>query len=145
VTPLDDETARLVRGFEDGSLTDFPHEAHVRVGWAYARTLPLLDAIARMSEGLRRFAASRGVPGKYHATITWAFVFLIHERVARGDDDADGGWAAFARANGDLFERALLLRYYAEETLDSALARRVFVLPDAPLHAARTEPVPRAG
>jgi hypothetical protein len=141
VSLLDDETVRLVRGFEDGTLADFPHEAHVRVAWAYSRTLPPLEAVARMSEGLRRFATARGVPGKYHETITWAFVFVIHERVAHAPATSDGDgngdeWAAFARANGDLFERTLLRRYYDAETLDSPLARRVFVLPRRDLGAA---------
>ena len=132
MTAQGDETARLVRGFEDGTLADFPHDAHVRVGWAYARTLPLLDAVARMSDGLRRFAAGHGVPGKYHETITWAFMFLIHERVARAriDGHVDDAWDAFARANADLFERKLLGRYYSPEALGSAVARRTFVLPD---------------
>ena len=129
---LDDETTRLVRRFEDGTLPDFPHEAHVRVGWAYASTRPLLEAVACMGDGIRRMAASQGAPDKYHETITWAFMFLIHERVARAriDGHVDDAWDAFARANADLFERKLLGRYYSPEALGSAVARRTFVLPD---------------
>jgi hypothetical protein len=36
-------------------------------------------------------------------------------------------------SNGDIFERkpSILERYYAPGTLESAIARRIFVLPDA--------------
>jgi len=83
-----------------------------------------------MSEGLRRFAASRGKANLYHETITWSFVFLISERLER--DGRKRSWQEFADANADLFDwqRNLLKTYYKDETLASDLARRVFVLPD---------------
>ncbi len=133
MTALDADTARLVSGFEDGTLADLPHADHVRLAWAYARTLPLLDAIARMRAGLVRFTAARGAAEKYHETITWAFTVLVHERVARARSVSEGGgdWAAFVRENADLFDASALRRYYSPETLASPLARRAFVLPDA--------------
>ena len=75
----------------------------MRLAWAYARTLPLLEAIAKMRDGLVRFATAHGAAEKYHETITWAFVVLIHERIARAPDPARETWEAFARANPDLF------------------------------------------
>ena len=128
MTPLDPETTRLVAGFEAGTLAALPHADHVRIGWAYARTLPLLDAIGKMKGGLVRFATAHGAAEKYHETITWAFVVLIHERIARAPDRE---WDAFAKGNLDLFDAGALGRSYSKETLASPLARKVFVLPDS--------------
>ncbi len=126
--PLDEETSTLLRAFEDGTLDAFPHAAHVRVAWAYARALPLMDAIAKTKAGIMRLATAKGAPEKYHETITWAFVVLVHEKVAA---DPELAWGDFARAHPELFDAGALRRYYSPETLASPLARRAFVLPDA--------------
>ena len=55
------------------------------MGFLAARgRFPGLEGIRRFSEGLERFAAASGKPGLYHETITWAFLLLIGERLARG-------------------------------------------------------------
>jgi hypothetical protein len=104
----------------------FDHRAHVRVAWIYLRELPLLAALARFRESLRRDAASLGASTQYHETITFAFLFLIHERMQREPFET---FDAFAAANDDLFGN-LLGRYYSKETLASELARTTFLLPD---------------
>lgn len=125
--PVADEgTLALVQALEDGTLAELDHAAHVRVAWHYVRRLGLPGALARLSEVLARYAASKGRPDAYHETITFAFASLIHERVRR---DPDAPWPRFAAACPELFERELLGRYYAPDVLGSDLARRVFVLP----------------
>jgi hypothetical protein len=123
--------AEFLRSFEDCSLpsTAFHHRDHVRLGWLYLRRYPALEALARFVEGLKRFATANGKPGLYHETITWAYLLLIHERMARCEVDT---WEEFARRNPDLlvWNPSILDRYYEKETLGSELARRVFVLPD---------------
>jgi hypothetical protein len=99
------------------------------------REAPLAAALARFTAGLKRFAASLGKPGLYHATITWAYLFLIHERMRLGAAGACGAaatWEEFAAANPDLltWQPSVLRAYYREETLRSDLARESFVLPD---------------
>jgi hypothetical protein len=122
----------LVEEFEACTLAneDFRHEQHVRVAWTYLRTLSPLGALERFSTALRRFAAHYGADGLYHETITWAYVFLIHERMARGHEGES--WQEFRERNPDLmiWKGGALERYYRPETLQSELARRVFVLPD---------------
>ncbi|MGE5616448.1 MAG: hypothetical protein ACM3X5_05995 [Bacillota bacterium] len=109
----------------------FHHADHVRLAWLYLNEAPLLEALDRFTTTLRRFAAHHGVPGKYHETITWAYVLLIHERMKRASSPAP--WESFRTANADLFEwkPSVLERYYDRATLASEFARRVFVLPDA--------------
>lgn len=123
--------AEFLGSFEDCTLpnTSFHHRDHVRLGWLYLRRYPALEALARFTEGIKRFAAANGKPGLYHETITWAYLLLIHERMARSED---GTWEEFAQRNPDLlvWNPSVLDRYYEKETLGSELARRVFVLPD---------------
>ena len=92
----DDE---LLAKFEAAALagSEFHHREHVRVAWLYLRHLPLLVAAARFHGGLVRLAAALGVPRLYHATITWAYLLLIHERMARRS--AGESWEEFAAAS----------------------------------------------
>jgi len=126
------EDEQFIAAFEDGSLPaeGFRHRDHVRLAWLYLREQPLLPAIATFSAALLRFTRKNGAEHRYHETITWAYLVLVHERMARAGRDQ--GWEEFAAANGDLFDRdePILHRYYTEATLGSDLARRVFILPD---------------
>jgi len=119
--------AELVARFERGDFDEFRHADHVRVAFAYLRTMPLLEALGRFTAALRRFAAAQGKPQLYHETITWAFLMIIHERLQR----APAEWETFIRDNGDLLQwkPSVLDAYYRAEVLQSELARRIFVLP----------------
>jgi len=136
----------LIADFEQGRAPEpFHHADHVRVAFAYVSEFPLLDAIAKFSGALRRFALAKGKLHLYHETITWAYLLLIHERMAR-DPGLPGlphspsphpspgqiSWEEFSERNRDLlaWKGGVLERYYSRATLDSDLARRVFVLPD---------------
>jgi len=124
----------LVSEFEQGRVAgDFRHADHVRVAYAYVAELPLLDAVAKFSAALRRFASARGKPNLYHETITWAYLFLIAERMARAERQES--WEEFAARNADLllWKDGVLDRYYADATLESDLARRQFIMPEAGL------------
>ena len=118
----------FVAAFESCTLPPeaFPHRAHVRLAWLYLRDGSLLVALTRFVEGLKRYAGSLGASGKYHETVTWAYMFLIHERMARASFDT---FEEFAAANPDLFN-GVLERYYSKDTLSSDLARHTFVMPD---------------
>ena len=124
----------FLAAFEGGTLAEenFHHRDHIRLAWLMLREAPLGEALARFTAGLRRFAERHGKAGLYHETITWAYVFLIHERMRRGGGEGEATWEAFAAANPDLltWRPSILGAYYREETLASDLARRSFVLPD---------------
>lgn len=125
------EHADVVRGFEACDLPPgrFRHFHHVLVTWHYARTREPLDALRELVRRLRDFSAAQGVPGRYHETVTFAWFFLVRERLERTGRDLP--WEAFVEANPDLLEGSALDRYYREETLrDDPFAREVFVLPD---------------
>jgi hypothetical protein len=121
----------LLARFEDGSLPNgaFHHEQHVRVAWMFIRHYGMPDALGRFSQAIKRFAEAKGAVGLYHETITWAYLLLVAERIARGPG---GSWERFAADNQDLltWKPSVLDRYYESETLKSDLARRTFVMPD---------------
>ena len=130
----------LVSEFEQGRAPGaFHHADHLRVAFAYVTEFPVLEAIAKFSAALQRFAISKGKPHLYHETITWAYLLLIHERIAR----AGGGqsWEEFAEHNPDLlvWKGGILGRYYTPASLDSDLARQTFLFPDVPRWTSETD------
>ena len=122
----------FMTSFEDCSLSpeSFDHRAHVHLAYLYLCRYPTLQAVERFSAALAKFAAAKGKATRYHETVTWAFLFLIRERLARAGRTQT--WDEFAEENADLlgWEKNILTRYYRDETLASDLARRIFVLPD---------------
>ena len=122
---------QLVEGFEVGRGPGvFHHADHVRVAFAYVVQFPLIEAVARFSAALKRFATAKGKPRLYHETITWAYLVLIRERWARAG--CVQTWDEFVRQNPDLliWKDGVLAALYRRETLDSEFARDHFVLPD---------------
>lgn len=122
---------QLLTAFESCTLdpNDFPHREHVHLAWIYFRREPPLRAITAFCEGLKKFATSLGKEGLYHETITWAYLLLIRDRIARTPTER---WEEFAGKNSDLltWKPSILDRYYRPETLHSDLARREFLFPD---------------
>jgi hypothetical protein len=126
----------LISAFESTDLPagQFTHVAHVRVAWWYLRHAPLPEALLRFITALRRYATSLGEAGKYHETITIAYMLLIAERL---DGAAHLAWPEFAARNPDLLVRtpSILSTYYSDAVLSSARARRSFVMPDKRGHS----------
>ena len=122
---------QFVAAFESVTLAEdrFRHADHVRLGWIYLGRMSLVDTIARYGEGLRRFAAAHGAPDRYHETVTWALLVIIHQRMRRGGEVRS--WTEFAAANADLlrWRDGPLFEHYDSGILDSREARDFFVLP----------------
>jgi len=122
----------FVANFENGTLDNstFHHADHVRMAFLYLRRYPVLQALERFSASLLKIATATGRPRLYHETITWAFLFLIRERLARAGHEQT--WAEFAGSNEDLlnWKDNILKKYYRPETLSSDLARNMFLFPD---------------
>jgi hypothetical protein len=123
--------AELIFRFESDAVTEdsFHHADHVRLAFAYLNEYPVLEALARFGDALKRFAAVHGKGRLYHETITWAYFFLIRERMARAERS---DWDEFSRRNPDIlvWKDGILSRYYQEATMKSDLARAVFIFPD---------------
>jgi hypothetical protein len=124
----DDE---IIHQFETGKVPpeSFHHADHVRLAFAYLRQYAPLTALDKFSRALRQFATNLGKADRYNETITYAYLFLIREKMAQS---AEMEWEEFARQNPDLlvWKDGILNRYYQQETLKSDFARRIFVFPD---------------
>jgi hypothetical protein len=120
----DDE---LTRGFEAGSLADFPHASHVRLTLLYLTRYGRDETVRRLMDGLLRFATAKGHPEKFHVTMTRAWIELIESaRHAHPGTEP----AALLAARPELLDRDALLRFYSPERLNSAEARQRWLPPD---------------
>jgi hypothetical protein len=105
----------------------FTHPAHVRAGYLYLKKFSFAEALGRMRRSICDYANHLGKSDQYHETVTVAYLALIQQCMfERGDG---GEWTAFAHHNPELFDPELLSRFYDRNVLESALARRVFLLP----------------
>lgn len=121
-----------MEAFERGTLPidTFHHTEHVKMAFLYLQKYPPLEALGRFSSALTRFATAHGKPNLYHETITWAFLLLIRERIARANSPQK--WTEFSASNADLlcWDDNILKKYYRPETLTSELAKSIFLFPD---------------
>ncbi len=121
----DDE---LIGRFEAGTLSDFPHAMHVRVTLLYLFRHGYEEALRRMTEGLKNFVSRKGVPEKFHFTMTRAWVELLESaRQLRPDADTP---EALVRAFPELLEKNALLSFYSPNELQSETARVSWLPPD---------------
>ena len=130
---MDDDA--LVTAFDSLALapSQFGHREHIRVAYALlVREGDLAAAAIAFRAMLRRFADHHGAAGKYHETITWAYLAIIAERMAAGAYSCSEDLLA---AHPDLLDHkggALARHYDVAELLASPHARAAFVLPRRP-------------
>jgi len=125
-TKLTDD--QLVRGFEDGSLEEFPHASHVRLTLIYLRRHGREEALRRMNEGLRKFVALKGVPEKFHVTLTRAWLDLLDSALRAHPAAVEP--EALMHACPELLNKNALLHFYSREALGSEAARTDWTPPD---------------
>lgn len=123
-------TDPLVCAFESQAIdpAQFRHREHLYVAWCYLRELPLEEALARYVRHLRQLASALGVPGKFHATMTWGYVVLLHAAMEAAPDATFDELLARNPALAD-HRSGALHAFYDRDQLASDEARRRFVLP----------------
>ena len=113
----------------------FHHREHLRIAWLLLRQHgDFAEAAVAFRRSLRAYATACGGAGKYHETLTWAWLALVQARMVdeRGlalEVDLDS--RAFLLRCPDLLDArgALAGHYDLDALLLSDLARRVLVLP----------------
>jgi hypothetical protein len=125
VAPAD---AAYLEAFEAGGVApeSFHHRDHVRLIWTYLRMDGLEQGGDRMAGAIRRFAEAHA-PGKYHETITRAWIRLVWAALA---ESPGAGFEAFLEAHPDLADKGRLRAFYRPETLASDAARGSWCEPD---------------
>ncbi len=108
---------------------DFDHRAHVGAAFEALKEDEFFAASHRIAAGLKRLTVRAGVPEKFHATITQAFMSAIAEAMHGAEaETADD----FMQRRPDVLSGSFLKQLYSETCLASDLARQVAVLPDKP-------------
>ena len=117
----------LVIAFEAATVdpNSFDHRAHLYVAWCYLKELPLEQAVPRYVQHLQALTRTLGVPHKYHATITWAYLVVLND-LMQPDETFD---ALLTRHPSLLDARGALRESYDDRELFSDRARHHFILP----------------
>jgi hypothetical protein len=86
----DSEVAALVSAFENATIpaSEFTHAAHIAVALSYLDSFPPEEALRRMREKIRFFAAHHGVTNLYHETLTTFWIRLLKHVVSTFDVDS---------------------------------------------------------
>ena len=128
---MNDRYAELTRSFEARELDAgaFRHRDHVGVAYEMLRSYDFVAATAKYAESIESIATKAGVPDKFNATITFAFLSLIAERMGTTEHS---NYDDFISQNQDLMSKDILAKWYSPERLRSDLARNVFLMPDTP-------------
>ena len=113
----------------EGTLApeEFSHRDHLVVAVQALSRHDFEEAHALVADGIRALTVRAGVPEKFNATITFAFMSAGAERMA---DYTDFDAERFLAAHPELLERDFLASRYSPERLASPLARRLPLLPD---------------
>ena len=85
----------LLERFERREIeaSSFAHYDHVHVAYEMLAKYEFMDACARYARTIKAMAESVGVPQKFNATITLAFLSLIAERRSQASQqDFDTFW-----------------------------------------------------
>jgi hypothetical protein len=122
--------SEFLKAFRDGSIApnDFSHIEHIRLGYIHMSSGAHNNPITAFKQDLLEFIDRAGAEGKYHETITVAYLIIIGCRLRPSQPGQD--WNSFRIANPDLFSSDSLSEYYSRNRLFSDLARKSFVTPD---------------
>ena len=106
---------------------DFGHREHLQLAWSYLRMYPIEAAVEAMMDAIRYLAREHGAHGKYHETITRAWVHCVAVHMQRG---GAASFEEFIERNPDLLDGKLLEHFYSPELIRSESARATRTPPD---------------
>src|ERR1700741_4084003 len=125
-------TQEFIRSFEDLSIDPsvFDHQHHVLMTWHYLNFYPFEVAEQKIFSGLTNLTRHLGVyDTKYHQTITYAYVKLIHSAIKK---DPNRNWETFKNNNPNVFKpvRELMKEHYSFDVFESNEAKLYKMDPD---------------
>ena len=135
----------FVEAFESCRLPNelFHHRDHLRLAWIYLRCYGEPQAVARIAESIRRYAAFHGKPDKYHETVTIAWLRLLSDSAGRCRQDAS--FEELLLASPELLDKNKLHAHYSPELLALQAARIRFIPPDRKPLLSEAPATPRPG
>ena len=106
---------------------EYGHRDHVRTVWLYLRRCGREQAEAAVRDGIRRLSAAHGAPGRYHETLTRAWIALVADAAA---DLPGADFEEVLLVRPELLDKGAPLRFYSPERLWSEAARTAWIEPD---------------
>ena len=127
----DGEVAALVRAFENATIpaSEFTHAAHIAVALRYLNTFSPDEALERMREKIRAFAAHHGVTNLYHETLTTFWMRLLEHVASTAQTDLPL-WRRINLIVEDWTKRRPVEAHYSTELIKSQAARDKWIPPD---------------
>ena len=116
--------------FESCALmpAQFNHEAHLRLAYVYLVENDVASAQEKMRGALLTFLRAHNIPpGKFHETLTRAWVLAVRHFMARSPS---ASFAEFLAKSEPLRDSKVMLTHYSAEVLFSPTARASYVEPD---------------
>ena len=107
---------------------DFSHLDHVGVAYEALRGHEFFEAVTIVAQGLSRLTVRAGVPEKYNATLTFAAMSLVAERMKT---EPCASAEEFVARDGSLFSGGFLTEQFPKARLGSDIAREIALLPEA--------------
>ena len=105
----------------------FGHREHLQLAWSYLCVYSIDAAADSMVDAIRYLAHQHGADGKYHETITRAWVHCVAVHRQRW---GAASFEAFIQRNPDLLDAKLLEHFYSPELIRSESARATWTPPD---------------
>lgn len=122
----------MIAAFENGTLDParFDHRLHLSIAWSYLQRDGFPEGALRFRQFLKAYVAKVGAEGKYHETITWAYLVLLNEELSLRAPPGES-FDEMIQRRPDLLDHrnGAIARCYSKSQLDSPDARRVFSLP----------------
>ena len=105
----------------------FGHREHLELAWTYLRAYPVQEAERVMIAAIQHVAREHGAEGKYHETMTRAWVHFTAVHMQRwGAESFD----EFMQRNHHLLDGRLIEHFYSRELIFGDSARAVWADPD---------------
>jgi len=127
-----DSNSDVLTAFERGTLdpVQFNHRLHLSLAWTYLQRDGFPEGALHFRRHLRAYVAKVGAEGKYHETITWAYLALLNEELSLRSPRGES-FDTMIQRRPDLLDHrnGAIACCYRKAQLDSPDARRVFLLP----------------
>jgi hypothetical protein len=126
------QDADIMSAFENGTLDParFNHRLHLSLAWTYLQRDGFPEGALHFGRHLKAYVAAVGAEGKYHETITWAYLALLNEEMSLRSAPGESFDTMIERRPDLLDHRnGAITRSYSKAQLDVPDARRVFLLP----------------
>ncbi len=113
----------------------FNHEAHIRLAYIYLAENGTEASVILMRESLKRFLAHNKVdPGKYHETLTKAWILAVYHFMNKADRCTSA--RDLINKHPEMLDTKIMMSHYSADVLFTDDAREAFIEPNL-------DPIPR--